>query len=141
MAKKKANKKANKKVIPNRHDLYEASVQSVDADLDFFERVYKRKRGRRFVTFREDFCGTAVLSCEWVRRRKENRAWGVDLHVPTLEWGRKNRLPTLGDDAGRRFKLLQNPVQVAVIGSGSGYHGDPASHHCSCLTPTKRVLP
>jgi cyclopropane fatty-acyl-phospholipid synthase-like methyltransferase len=109
MAKKKSKKK---KTLPSRHDLYEASVQSVDADLDFFERVYRRKQGRRFVTFREDFCGTAVLCCEWVRRRKENRAWGVDLHVPTLEWGRKNRLPTLGDAAGRVTLINANVLDV-----------------------------
>jgi cyclopropane fatty-acyl-phospholipid synthase-like methyltransferase len=109
MAKKKPKKARG---IPSRHDLYEASVQSVDADLDFFERVYRRKRGQRFTTFREDFCGTAVLSCEWVRRRKENRAWGVDLHVPTLEWGRKNRLTTLGDDAERVTLINANVLDV-----------------------------
>lgn len=100
---------AKKKKVPHKHDLYEASVQSVDADIDFFERVYRRKRGERFTTFREDFCGTAVLSCEFVRRRKENHAWGIDNHRPTLDWGRKHRLSVLGDKA-KRVHLIESDV-------------------------------
>ncbi len=105
----KMGKKSKTRKIPHRHDLYEASVQSVDADIDFFERVYRRKRGERFTTFREDFCGTAVLSCEFVRRRKENHAWGIDNHRSTLDWGRKHRLSVLGDKASR-VHLIESDV-------------------------------
>lgn len=82
--------------VRDPHLLYSAAVQSVEADVDFFQRVFKRKRGRQFRTLREDFCGTAALACEWVRRGKDHRAWGVDLDRPTLEWGIKHYLPKLG---------------------------------------------
>jgi SAM-dependent methyltransferase len=92
-------------VVRDRHVLYEASVQDPGADLDFFQRVYRRARGRPFHRLREDFCGTAVMACEWVRRGQDHRAWGVDLHRPTLEWSRRHHGPRLGD-ARERLKLV-----------------------------------
>lgn len=95
--------------VPHRHVLYEAAVQSPATDLDFVERVYRRTRGRTFRRLREDFCGTAALTCEWARRRAGNLAWGVDLHGPTLDWGREHRVARLGK-AAERVQLLQADV-------------------------------
>jgi SAM-dependent methyltransferase len=101
----KEKKKKKKGPTPHRHVLYEASVQSLEADLDFVERVYRRFRGKTPRRIREDFCGTAALASEWVRRRQTNLAWGVDLHRPTLEWGREHRVAHLGK-AARRVNLM-----------------------------------
>jgi len=87
--------------IRDRHILYEASVQNAEAEVDFFEKVYKRRHGRRFERLREDFCATAAIACDWASRRPENLAWGVDLHAPTLEWGRREHVARLGDAASR----------------------------------------
>ncbi len=88
----------------HRHVLYEAAVQSPDCDLDFFERIYRRHRGRRFRLLREDFCGTAALACRWVQRGRDHEAWALDRHRPTLEWGRRHRRVHLGR-AARRVHL------------------------------------
>jgi cyclopropane fatty-acyl-phospholipid synthase-like methyltransferase len=93
----------------DRHILYESSVQGVEGQLDMLERVFRNRRKRTFTTFREDFCGTAHLSTAWVRRRKANRAWGVDLHRPTLGWCRRNHFPHL-DGATDRIHLLCQDV-------------------------------
>ncbi|MCP3978482.1 MAG: class I SAM-dependent methyltransferase [bacterium] len=101
---RKKKKKASNSINPrarDRHLLYSAAVQSPEADLDFFERVYRKKRGARLRLLREDFCGTAAMSCEWVKRSKKNRAIGVDLDLETLEWGKKNYFPMLGDAVER----------------------------------------
>jgi SAM-dependent methyltransferase len=82
----------------------------VDYDLDFIERVYRSRRGRRFRDFREDFCATAHLAAQWVLRRPGNRAWGVDLDPRPLEWCRRHRLPVLRD-AARRLTLLRRDVR------------------------------
>jgi cyclopropane fatty-acyl-phospholipid synthase-like methyltransferase len=99
-----------KKLLRDKHILYEASVQAVESDLDFAERVYKRRNGKRPVLLREDFCGTAALACAWVQRRPHNRAWGVDIHGPTLDWCRTIRIPLLGE-AAHRLSLLQRDVR------------------------------
>ena len=87
---RKKGKKKKRKPSLHRHYLYTSSVQSADSDLGFFRRIYKKSNGVNFRRLREDFCGTAVLACDWVRRNPKNEAWGIDLDRPTLDWGRKH---------------------------------------------------
>jgi len=96
----------------DRHVLYEASVQSVDFEADFLQKLYRKKRGRPFRLLREDFCGTAKLACEWVRRNRENRAIGIDLHGPTLDWGLRNHVARLNKAAERVILLEENVLDV-----------------------------
>ncbi len=111
-----------KKAMPDLHHLYEAAVQDVGADLDFAARVFKNKRKRPARDLREDFCGTAALACEWVRRSSKHRAWGVDIDQPTLDWGREHNIPYIssrrsktkadGDKAGK-IELICGDVMTA----------------------------
>ena len=89
----------------DRHDLYEAAVQCPEADILFYERVYREWNGSLPRALREDFCGTAAISAAWVRRREGNTSIGVDLHEPTLEYGRRRHVQPLAEDA-RRVQLL-----------------------------------
>src|SRR5262249_15219089 len=49
------------------HELYEQSVQAVDVEVEFLRDTFRALRGREAQSFREDFCGTAALSCEWAQ--------------------------------------------------------------------------
>ena len=97
-----------KKQIPDLHYLYEASVQGVETDLDFAARIFKNKRKRKPASLREDFCGTAALACEWVKRSPEHLAWGVDFDQPTLDWGIAHNVPNIGSNAGPLTLLCDN---------------------------------
>ena len=115
MAKKKNNSDAKEDKRPiaatvDRHLLYEEAVQATDFDLAFFERVFKKLRKKPLRTLREDFCGTAYMACEWVKRDPKNEAWGIDLHKPTLEWGRKHHLAYLDDKAQERVHPIHGNV-------------------------------
>ena len=105
-----AQKKVNLK--PYLHFLYEASVQGVEADLDFATRVFKKKNGRKPLTLREDFCGTASLACEWIRRNAKHRAWGIDLDQPTLDFGLEHNVAPLQERA-ENIQLIQGDVRSA----------------------------
>lgn len=70
----------------DRHELYQLSVQNVEAEIDFIDETFEQIRGRKGVLLREDFCGTGNTSTEWVRRRESNRAVGLDIDQPTLDW-------------------------------------------------------
>jgi SAM-dependent methyltransferase len=96
---------------PDLHYFYEAAVQGVEHDLDFATRVFRNKRGYKPHRLREDFCGTAALACEWVRRNPENRAWGVDIDPSPLQWGRKHNLPYCNRPAA--VELLCDDVLTA----------------------------
>jgi SAM-dependent methyltransferase len=95
----------------DRHALYEASVQSPEAEIPFFDRVYQEWNGHLPYVLREDFCGTAALSAAWAKAHARNRAYGVDLHLPTLAWGRKHHLQPMGAEA-ERVQLLHGDVRT-----------------------------
>ena len=94
------------------HSLYESSVQNVEADIEFVDKTFLEEHGRHANLLREDFCGTASLAAAWVREREENRAWGVDLDEPTLEWGRQRRIKPLGGKADRVVLTVGNVLDV-----------------------------
>ncbi|MEC9466102.1 MAG: class I SAM-dependent methyltransferase [Myxococcota bacterium] len=93
----------------DKHILYEKSVQNVEADVEFLNDTFKKKRGRMPLTLREDFCGTAALCAEWVRNKPKRKAVGLDLDTETLAWGTKRNIEPLGK-AAKRVKLLERNV-------------------------------
>ena len=94
----------------DRHELYQESVQCVEAEIDMVDENFKKLRGRRATSLREDFCGTANTSCEWVRRRPTNIAVGIDLNNEVLNWGRAHNVGNLKDSAQNRITLLSDDV-------------------------------
>lgn len=93
----------------DRHILYQDSVQCAEADIDFIDETYKGLRKRTAKILREDFCGTALTACEWVRRRSSNRAYGIDIDGDVLAWGTEHNLSKLGR-AAKRISLVQADV-------------------------------
>lgn len=98
------------------HSLYEQAVQAPEVEIQFIERVYAKQFGTKPRILREDFCGTALLSCMWARRRRGNLAVGVDLHGPVLKWARQNNLAWLDEEARSRVRLMQ----ANVLSAGTG---------------------
>ena len=99
--------------LAERHLLYERAVQCVEAEIDMVDETFEKLRGRKAETLREDFCGTANTSCEWVRRRNENRAWGVDLDKEVLDWGMQHRVTPLSPEQRQRIELINEDVLSA----------------------------
>ena len=94
----------------NRHVLYQESVQCVEAEIDMVDHHFKKLRDRLAESLREDFCGTANTSCEWVRRRPTNIAFGIDVDLDILDWGRIHNVSALKDSEQKRITLLNNDV-------------------------------
>jgi len=94
----------------DRHLLYQASVQNPDFELDFIDETFQSIRGRLATTMREDFAGTAISSCRWVNRRKENTAVAVDFDPEVLEWSRANNISKLTADEKQRIELIEDDV-------------------------------
>jgi SAM-dependent methyltransferase len=94
----------------DKHVLYQRSVQSPESDARFFTRYFRRLSGRPLRVLREDFCGTALLCCEFARLHRENIAIGVDLDGATLAWGQVHNLARLPPSIRGRVHLARANV-------------------------------
>ena len=94
----------------DRYQLYQNTVQDAPSDAAFLDDEFHRRTGRRALSFREDFCGAAALACEFVARRPEIRAIGVDLDPEALAWGRHHNLARLNRGERERIRLVQSDV-------------------------------
>jgi hypothetical protein len=96
----------------DKYDLYQRAVQSPDSDIRFLARIYNKVRGRPASHFREDFCGTALLTATWIKRGPRYTAEAFDIDPTPLAWGRRHNLAPLGD-AAARANLHQKDVREA----------------------------
>lgn len=95
------------------HELYEQSVQNVEHEVEFLQTTFREIRGREARLLREDFCGTASASCEWVKQGGDFQAIGVDIDPDVLEWGRKHRVGRLPAADQARVRLVESDVMSA----------------------------
>ncbi len=107
---KKKNDKKNRLENFDKYWYYNKSVQSADIDVVFFQDTYKELKGKMPQSFREDFCGTFKLSCEWVKLNESYNAVAVDLDLEPIQYGLENYLPELTNEEQSRLKVMQANV-------------------------------
>jgi len=102
----------------DRHFLYQEAVQDTAPEIRFVTHTFKRLTGRRAESLREDFCGTALFSTDWVKSCRSGRrtAIGVDIDPEVLAWGLRHNVAPLGKRA-RLVRLLQQDAREAVPGA------------------------
>lgn len=100
----------------DRYVLYQEAVQDPEGDVPRLLRMYDRHFARAPMRLREDFCGSALLACAWVRHRRHHEATGIDLDPEPLAWGREHNLVRLDPEQQRRVRLVQDDVLQARVG-------------------------
>lgn len=95
----------------DKYALYVEALQDPDTDLLFVEQIYQEQNGVLPSSLREDFCGTAAISCAWIRRRSENRAVVIDIDPEPLAWCQLHLLEALGPDEAKRIELIEADVR------------------------------
>ncbi|NNL63967.1 MAG: class I SAM-dependent methyltransferase [Woeseiaceae bacterium] len=110
MGAKSANKNLTMAEQADIHELYELSVQNVENEVEFLQTTFRELTGRTGYLFREDFCGTASASCQWVRQGGDFQAIGVDIDPAVLEWGREHRVGRLAPEDRARVSLIESDV-------------------------------
>ena len=114
MTVKSANQQPTMAEQADIHELYEMSVQNVENEIEFLQATFKTLTGRTAYLFREDFCGTAAASCQWVRQGPKFQAIGVDIDPEVLAWGRSHRVSRLDAGDQPRVSLMQSDVMTAA---------------------------
>jgi len=103
MATKKRKTMADK---ADRHELYQEAVQNPEFELDFIDETFEELTGRTAYSMREDFCGTAISSTNWVTRRDANTAVAVDIDPEVLAWAQTHNVAALSADQRSRLVHL-----------------------------------
>lgn len=117
MGKKKPSKKHAQEDLPpfDKYFYYKASVQAPENDIEFLEKTYKEMTGFQPEVFREDFCGTHSLCCEWTKLDDAYKAIGVDFDSEPIEYGQKNYVSELTEDQRDRIEVLQKDVLKGAL--------------------------
>jgi len=95
----------------DRHVLYQKSVQAPEAEVEFMDQTFEALRGRKALSMKEDFCGTAYLAVEWCKSDPARTAIGVDIDKPTLDWGLRHNIAPAGTDIAGRITLIESDVR------------------------------
>lgn len=99
----------------DKYHYYIDSVQAPELDTDFFIQIYREHRKKKPKVLREDFCGTFIVCCEWVKKGPEFVAHGIDLDAEPIRWGQKNNLPKLSASQQKRVHIHQMNVMDSKI--------------------------
>ncbi|MBS83334.1 MAG: SAM-dependent methyltransferase [Gammaproteobacteria bacterium] len=96
------------------YDLYEQSVQSVEFEVEFINKMFKRYNRGICLDIREDFCSSAFISTEWVKAKNKN-AYAVDIDKSALKIAHekaKNRISK--EQLNRLFLIKGNSLNVKL---------------------------
>lgn len=105
------DKTASRKDMPSKFLLYQQSVQSPKGDISYLQKFFLLYVGGRLpLHLQEDFCGTALLSTEWLRNDSRRTAVGVDLDLEALDWCIENNMDKVGADGYSRISLFHGNV-------------------------------
>ncbi|XP_010521665.1 PREDICTED: uncharacterized protein LOC104800539 isoform X2 [Tarenaya hassleriana] len=97
--------------LPSKFLLYQQSVQSPKGDISYLQKFFLMYvGGRQPLHLQEDFCGTALLSVEWLRTDSRRTAIGLDLDLEALEWCMENNISKVGADGYSRISLFHGNV-------------------------------
>ncbi|CAO2840137.1 unnamed protein product [Amaranthus hypochondriacus] len=101
----------DKDSIPSKFSLYQQSVQSPKGDISYLQKFFLMYVGGRApLHLQEDFCGTALLSTEWLRSDPRRTALGIDLDLEALIWCMKYNVNRVGNENCSRISLFHGNV-------------------------------
>ncbi|CAA3027151.1 Hypothetical predicted protein [Olea europaea subsp. europaea] len=97
--------------LPSKFSLYQQSVQSPKGDISYLQKFFLMYVGGRLpLHLQEDFCGTALLSVEWLHSDARRTAVGLDLDAEALNWCMENNMNKIGADVNSRISLFHGNV-------------------------------
>ena len=99
-----------KSIHVSRHRLYELGVQNPRWQVDYLSQFHRILTRRRPLSFREDFCGTAKIACEWVAKSRAHTALALDIDAEVLEYAESCNRSALKPAARKRLRIERADV-------------------------------
>ena len=76
---------------PSKFLLYEKSVQNPNWQVSYLPQFHRFLSDKDPLSFREDFCGSGKIACEWAKLSPSHTAWGLDIDREATEKLRRQR--------------------------------------------------
>lgn len=106
---------ASKSTAFDKYAVYTRAVQAPEYDAKFLRQVYRELVNSEPALFREDFCGTHALACEWVKLADSMHAVGIDIDPEPLMYGTEHHAALLTASQRKRLKTMQGDVLHARL--------------------------
>ena len=101
-----------------KYFFYESSVQNPEGDVEFINEKFQELRGKKPYSLREDFGGTGLLCCHWVKQGASYSASVVDLDSEPINYGKRKNVTKLSPRSTKRITYHQkNVLDVRDISS------------------------
>jgi SAM-dependent methyltransferase len=94
----------------SKFKIYEEAVQSPRWQVEYLPQFHTWLVGTKPTSMREDFSGTGLISCEWVKLSPKNRAVGLDLDDETLAYANQVNRASLKPSEQKRVQFLKQDV-------------------------------
>lgn len=102
------------KTTISKFKLYELTVQSPRWQVDYLPQFHEWLTKKKPRDFREDFCGSGKISCEWVKSSPKNQATGLDLDPEVLDYANSVNRSELTPSQQKRVQFLKQDVLKAT---------------------------
>lgn len=93
------------------YSAYEQAVQDPEREVRFVSKTFRSLKGREACRLREDFCGSAAFSLQWVQSQSDRSAYGIDLDPEPLAWAQSHAISKLPAAVAARLDLVQADVR------------------------------
>jgi len=94
-----------------KYRFYQRAVQAPPADVEMLETVFRDAYDQEPQLLREDFCGTFLLACEWVKQGGARSALALDIDPEPLRYGQRLNLSRLAAPLQRRVRPIMADVR------------------------------
>lgn len=95
----------------DKYHYYKESVQCPESDVTYLKEAYEELLKKKPKILREDFCGTFLICCEWVKADPNFEAYGIDLDTEPLQYGQTHYASQLSSNQINRLHILNKDVQ------------------------------
>ena len=99
---------------PSPFLLYECSVQSPKWQVDYLPQFHEWLTKKQPLSFREDFCGSGKIACEWVKKSKKHCALGLDTDPLALQYATNVNQVALPPGVQERLRFQKQNVLRAT---------------------------
>ncbi|MBL6990058.1 MAG: class I SAM-dependent methyltransferase [Bacteriovoracaceae bacterium] len=96
----------------DKHRLYESAVQCNEGDISFINFQYEAIYNKKPLSLREDFGGTGMLACEWVKQGPNHTSYGIDIDQGPIIYGQKHHYVKLSEEQKARMNYIEGDVMA-----------------------------